>query len=132
MLLCSKFFNFLNTLLWCYPFWNMVPSFPTCNISLSCYQRYTTSYHVTNHVPYHYHVTYHVTCHYHFHHNIQGVPQYCFHFSFLNFSTSKTPRNSILNIFQQPISCRFWKYPIFYFSVKYGPRYWQNTTGRTF
>ena len=36
------------------------------------------------------------------------------------------------NIFQLPISCRFWKYPFFYYSVKFGPRYWQNTTGRSF
>ena len=61
-----------------------------------------------------------------------GVPQYCIHFCFLNFSVSYWRRNTILDIFQQPISCRFWKYPILYYSVKYGPRYWQNTTGRSF
>ena len=38
---------------------------------------------------------------------IQGVPQYCFHFSFVNFSAFKAPRSSILDIFQQPFQCRF-------------------------
>ena len=63
---------------------------------------------------------------------LQGVPQYCIHFCFLNFSASYSHRNSILGIFQQAIMCRFWKYPIFYYSVKFGPRYWQNTAGRSF
>ena len=63
---------------------------------------------------------------------VQGVPQYCINFCFLNFSASYRRRNSILDIFQQPILCRFWKYPIFYYSVKFGLRYWQNTAGRSF
>ena len=63
---------------------------------------------------------------------LQGVPQYCINFCFLNFSASYKQRNSIFDNFQQPISWRFWKYPILYYSVKLGPRYWQNTTGRSF
>ena len=39
--------------------------------------------------------------------DIQGVPQYCFHFYFINFSASKASRSSILDIFQQPFQCRF-------------------------
>ena len=35
------------------------------------------------------------------------IEEYCFHFSFVNFSASKGPRNSILDIFQQPFQCRF-------------------------
>ena len=47
-------------------------------------------------------------------HEVQGVPQYCSHFCFVNFSASKASRNSILDIFQQPFSCRFKNYPICY------------------
>ena len=53
-------------------------------------------------------------------------------FVFFYFSASYRHRNSILDIFQQAILCRLWKYPIFYYSGKFGPRYWQNTTGRSF
>ena len=45
---------------------------------------------------------------------LQGVPQYCSHFCFVNFSASKASINSILDIFQQPFSCRFKNYPICY------------------
>ena len=45
---------------------------------------------------------------------LQGVPQYCFHFCFINFSASKASKSSILDIFQQSFQCRFWtiKYAI--------------------
>ena len=39
--------------------------------------------------------------------DLQGVPKNCLHFCFLNFSASKAPGSSILDIFQQPFSCRF-------------------------
>ena len=38
---------------------------------------------------------------------LQSVRQYCLHFYFVNFSASKAPRSSILDIFQQPFPCRF-------------------------
>ena len=58
---------------------------------------------------------------------IQGVPQYCLHFCFVNFSASKAPRGSILNIFQQPFTCRFRNFQICYYLVQFWPRYCQNT-----
>ena len=64
--------------------------------------------------------------------HIQGVQQNTFHFCFSNFSASYGSRNSILDIFQQPFLCRFWKYPIFYYLVKSGPRYCKNTAGCSF
>ena len=38
---------------------------------------------------------------------VQGVPQYCSHFCFVNFSASKAPRNFILDIFQLPFCVDF-------------------------
>ena len=58
---------------------------------------------------------------------LQGVPQYCLHFSFVNFSTSKAHRSSILDIFQQPFLCGFQNYQICYYLVQFWLRYYQNT-----
>ena len=63
---------------------------------------------------------------------LQGVQQNMFHFCFLNFSASYWSRNSILDIFQQPFPYRFWKYPFFYWLVKPGLSYFQNTTEMSF
>ena len=51
---------------------------------------------------------------------------------FLNFSASLGSRNSILDIFQLPFSCRFQRYPLFYYLVKSRLRYCQNMTGKSF
>ena len=64
--------------------------------------------------------------------NIQGVPQNTFRFNFLNFSASYESRNFILDIFQQPYPCRFKKYPVFYYLIKSGPRYCQNSERQSF
>ena len=58
---------------------------------------------------------------------LQGVPQFCLHFRFANFSASKVPKSSILDIFQQPFLCRFQNYQIYYHLVKFWPRFCQNT-----
>ena len=50
----------------------------------------------------------------------------------MNFSASLGSRNSILDIFQLPFSCRFQRYPIFYYLVKSRLRYCQNMTGKSF
>ena len=63
---------------------------------------------------------------------MQGVPQNITHFCPLNFSASLRSRSFILDIFQQPLSCRFLKYPVFYYLVKSGPRYCQNTKRQSF
>ena len=129
MTFCKKLW-FLGYFFWghsgviCHDIWHMT-SWNTWHHTLWCHDIYEIIYH-------------HVICQAFIVHSlifnvvIQGVPQYCIHFCFLNFSTFYKRRNSILDIFQQPIFCRFWKYPIFYYSVKFGPRYWQNTAGRSF
>ena len=59
--------------------------------------------------------------------NLQGVPQYCLHFCFVNFSASKAPKSYTLDIFQQPFLCRFQNYQICYYLVQFWLRYYQNT-----
>ena len=52
-------------------------------------------------------ILYHEDYNVHKQYNIQGVPQYCLHFCFVNFLASNALRSSILDIFQQPFQCRF-------------------------
>ena len=58
---------------------------------------------------------------------LQGVPQNSLRFSISNFSAYDALKNLILDIFQQPFPCRFQNYQIFYYLVKFWPRYCQNT-----
>ena len=44
---------------------------------------------------------------------LQGVPQYCIHFCFFNFSASYRHRNSILDIFKTAYFVYIWKISIF-------------------
>ena len=60
---------------------------------------------------------------------IQGVQQYCIHFCFLNFLSSWGSRKSILDIFNSTFRVEFRNIHFFYYLVKNGMRYCQNTTG---
>ena len=62
---------------------------------------------------------------------VQGVPQYNLQFWFVNFSASKAPKTSILDIFQQPFLCRFQNYQICYHLVKFWPRFCRNTNRKS-
>ena len=58
---------------------------------------------------------------------IQGVPQYCLHFCFVDISASKATSSSILDIFQQHLLCRFQNCKICYALMRSWPKYYQNT-----
>ena len=49
---------------------------------------------------------------------LHGVPQYCLHFRFVNFSVSQAPNPSVFDIFQQLFSCKFLNYKICYELLK--------------